>query len=424
MPADRKSTAAPYVLSIPHTTLVERFLLFITPVLLPLQEQVPTVAGMSIMFLIFGVLGAYVILNRPHTLGKVWYHPIFLAAYTFIGIGALLEFSSPQSRYSEIFRFGQMIAGMVCVAVLCRDRSALSFGLYGCIAAALWVSLALYFTSYGTLQGMQADSFHDASKAREQAFQDKAIEGNINGLAHVCSQGAIIAFALTLSERLRHRRNLLLGVTVFCLVASFLPMSRGAAVSGLVSFAAILYAYGAKHGKVMILLAIVGVGIYLIVPDAVWSRMAFSTQLSSSGKLEGRAWIYTTALNRLPEYVVAGVGSGNFHNKWGFEKGFGREYNGEMVVYGAHNAFLQITIFWGSLGLLAFLSIIWCVYRSFPIRIAYDGLALSLIGVAVSLGLQLAQSHVFSDKWYAIGIGLLIGARQWIWPTGVVSPSR
>lgn len=415
-----KSTAAPYVSSHLHTTLFERFLLFITPVLLPLQEQVPTVAGMSVMFLMFAVLSAYVILNRPRTLGKTWYHPIFIATYAFIGVSVLMEFSSPQSRYEEIFRFGQMTAGMVCVAVLCRDRSALTAGLYGCIAAALWVSLVLYLTSYGTLQGMQADSFHEASKARNQAFQDKAIEGNINGLAHACSQGAIIAFAMTLLERSRHRRNLLLGITAFCLVSSFLPMSRGAAVISLVSFAVILYTYGSKHGKVMLLLAVLGLGIYTIVPDAVWSRMAFSTE-SRSGKLEGRAWIYTTALNRLPEYVVAGVGSGNFHKKWGFEKGFAREHGGELAVYGAHNAFLQIAIFWGVLGLLAFLLIMWCVYRSFPSRSARDGLSLALVGVVVSLGLQLSQSHVFSDKWYAIGIGLLIGARQWIWPTGIVS---
>ena len=405
---------------IPRTTPAERFLLFTTPILLPLQEHIPTLAGMSVMFLIFAVLGAYVILNRPRTLGRIWCHPVFIAAYAFIGVSVLLEFSSPQSRYVEIFRFGQMITGMVCVATLCRDRSALTAGLYGCIAAALWVSLVLYLTSYGTLQGIQADSFHEASKARAQVFQEKAIEGNVNGLAHACSQGAIIAFALTLSESLKRRRNLLLGITAFCLVASFLPMSRGAAVISLVSFAAILYSYGAKHGKVIIILAILGLGIYMIVPDAVWSRMAFSTE-SRSGKLEGRAWIYTTALNRLPEYVLAGVGAGNFHEKWGLEKGFAREYGGQVVAYGAHNAFLQIAIYWGTFGLLGFLLIIWAVYRSFPFRSARDSLSLALVGVAISLGLQLTQSHVFSDKWYAIGIGMLIGARQWIWPTGVVS---
>jgi len=420
MPIAGKSTAAPYVLSNTRTTSFERFLLFLAPVLLPLQEQIPTVAGMSVMFLVFAVLAAYVILNRSRTLGKIWCHPIFFAAYAFIGVSVLLEFSSPQSRYGEIFRFGQMISGMVCVAVLCRDRSALTAGLYGCIAAALWVSLLLYLTSYGTLQGMNVDSFHEASKARAQVFQDKAIEGNINGLAHACSQGAIIAFALTLSESLKSRRNLWLGITAVCLVASFLPMSRGAAVISLVSFVAILYTYGAKHGKVLIILAILGFGIYIIVPDAVWSRMAFSTE-SRSGKLEGRAWIYTTALRRLPEYVVAGVGAGNFHEKWGFEKGFAREFGGQQVVYGAHNAFLQIAIFWGTLGLSGFLLIIWSVYRSIPFRCARDGLALALMGIAISLGLQLTQSHVFSDKWYAIGIGMLIGARQWIWPTGVVS---
>lgn len=420
MAARGSSAAAPYILPNFRTTIFERFLLVLAPAMLPLQEQIPTVAGMSVMFLIFAVLGTYVILNRSRAFGEILHHPVFIAAYAFIGVSVLLEFSSPLSRYEEIARFGQMIAGMACVATLCRDRSALSACLYGCLAAALWVSVLLYLTSYGTLQEMRADSFHQATQAREQVIQSKSIEGNINGLAHVCAQGAIIAFALTISGGLRHRGIAMLGIAVFCLVASFLTMSRGAFLISLVSCAAILYTQGARHGKTMVIVAILGIGIYVIVPDAVWSRMAFSTE-SRSGKLEGRAWIYSTALNHLPEYAVAGVGSGNFQNKWGFEKGFGREHRGVQVVYGAHNAFLQIAIFWGILGVLMFLVIIWCIYRSFPLRCSRDGLALALVGIGVSLGLQLWQSHVFSDKWYAIGIGMLIGARRWIWPSGIVS---
>lgn len=111
------------------------------------------------------------------------------------------------------------------------------------------------------------------------------------------------------------------------------------------SVATVLYAHGVKQGKALILVSILGLGIYVFVPEAVWSRMTFSTATSEGGKMEGRAYIYTTALNRLPEYVVAGVGAGNFFGKWGFDNGFFRD-SGNNVL-GAHNTFLQVTIFWG-----------------------------------------------------------------------------
>jgi len=404
----------------PRTRLVEQALIFVAMVTLPLENHLPTVAGMSASFLIFTALGAYVIMNRPRALGRVWQHPVFIAAYVFIGVSALLEFSSPLSSYSEVFRFGSMIGGAVFLSAICRDRSGLAAGLYGYIVAALWVSVFLFLTSYGVVKGMgQVGDFHEASKVRAEAFGDMGLQANINALAFSCTQGAVVAFTLALVGNVKSRRILFFGIATFCLVASFLPMSRGAAVITIVSFAVVLYAHGFRHGNVLILASILGVSIYMVVPDAVWSRMAYSTE-TRSGKMEGRAWIYTTALNRLPEYVVAGVGAGNYYKKWGVEKGFAREHGGVVTVAGSHNSLLQITIFWGVLSLLLYLWIVWCVYRSIPLRCGRDELSLALLGIIVSLSLWMCESHGFYDKWFACGLGLLVGARQWIWPRGVV----
>lgn len=185
---------------------------------------------------------------------------------------------------------------------------------------------------------------------------------------------------------------------------------------GLLSFGAIFYTRGIKHGKALMFVCVLGLGIYMLVPNAVWSRMQFSTQVND-GKMEARARLYTNAVNRLPEYIVAGVGVGNYWGDWGFKNGFGvRDH-----VIGAHNTFIQITIYWGLLGLLAYLVILWCVYRAIPLRCGRDELAVALVGVIVSVGMLLFQSHNFYDKPFALGIGLLVGARQWIWPTGLVS---
>jgi hypothetical protein len=390
-------------------------------VALPLENNIPTVAGMSSTFLIFATLGIYVIVNRPLQLSQVWLHPVFIAAYVFLGVSVLLEFSSPLSRYDECLRFGYMIGGAVFLSVLCSDRSGLTVGLYGYIAAALWVSLYLYLTSYGMISEVgQAQSFHEASQVRAQAFGDKSLAANINAMAFACTQGAVVAFAFALAGNMKHSRILFLGIAIFCLVASFLPMSRGAAVITLASFTVVLYAFGFKHGKALILICILGLTIYGLVPEAVWSRMSYSTE-SRSGHMEGRAYVYTTTLNRLPEYIVAGVGAGNFWNKWGFEKGFAAERGGVTRVYGAHNSLLQITVYWGVLGLFLYLMIIWCIYRAIPWRCGRDALSLALLAIITSLGLWMLESHGFYDKWFACGIGMLIGARQWIWPTGIVS---
>jgi hypothetical protein len=418
--ADGEPAAARYILPQSRTTLGERFLLLIAMLTLPLENYFPTVAGMTISFLMFAMLAAYIIVNRPRVLGKIWYHPVFIAAYAFIGVCALLEFSSPLSRYGDIIRFAQLIGGAVCVAVICRDRSALAAGLSGYIATALWVSIVLFSIGYGTLQGMEADDFDQSSKLRNQAYGDKPLGANINGLAFLCAQGAIVAFALSLSDRLKYLRIPLLGIGAFCLIASFLPMSRGVAVVSLACFATIFYAQGYRYGKALFLAVIFGMAVYMVVPDAIWGRMVFSTEVKS-GKMESRAQLYTTALDRLPEYIVAGVGVGNYYGKWGVEKGFARSKDGIVFAHGVHNSFLAIAIYWGALGLLMFLWIIWEVYRSVPSRCGRDELSLALLGTLVSIGLYLFQIHGFYDKPFAFAVGMAVGARQWIWPSGVVS---
>lgn len=404
-----------------RTPLAGRVLLFISIVMLPMQEYFPQVAGMSISFLTFAALAAYAIVNCPRNLSVVWYHPVFIAAYVFIGASVLLEFSSPLSRYSEIVRFGQMIVGAVSVAALCRDRSTLAAGVYAYIAMALLVSMVLYLTSYGTLQGLGASNFEEASNVRGQVFEDKPMGATVDRLAFVCAQGATIAFALSLFERLKYLRPLLLGTTTFCLIASFLPMSRGAVVVCLVSLSAVSFVYGARYGKLLIMACILGMAVYMLVPDAVWSRMEFSSERNKDGKMESRARLYDKALNRFPEYIVAGVGVGNFHQDWGYRKWETKEVRGVTIPIAAHNTPLAIMIYWGVIGLSAFMMFIWCVYRSIPLGCGRDELSLALLGIIITLGLHLLQVHTFYEKEFSFGIGLLVGARQWIWPAGVVS---
>lgn len=185
---------------------------------------------------------------------------------------------------------------------------------------------------------------------------------------------------------------------------------------GFISFGAILYTCGIKYGKAVMFACVLGLGVYALVPNAVWSRMEFSTQVNN-GQMESRAKLYTNALNRLPDYILSGVGAGNYWGDWGTKMGFAPRAH----VKGAHNTFIQIAIYWGIFGLFAYLLILWFVYRAIPSRCGRDELAVAMVGLMVSLSTLLLQSHNFSDKPFALGMGLLIGARYWIWPTGSVS---
>src|SRR5579862_9849899 len=104
------------------TSLMERILILISFALLPLENQLPTVAGLSISFLISGVLGMHIIVNRPQMLRKVWLHPVFLAAYVLIFVAIMLETLHPDSDYSTIIRLALMFAGAILIAAMSRDR--------------------------------------------------------------------------------------------------------------------------------------------------------------------------------------------------------------------------------------------------------------------------------------------------------------
>src|SRR5688572_2515168 len=114
-----------------HTNPGERFLLFTTAFILPLESHIREVPNFSIAFLIFAVLAGYIAINRLRCLDRVWLHPVFVAAYIFIGIILAVEFSNPLSSTYNIGRFALMISGALLVASLCRDRTALTMLLYG-----------------------------------------------------------------------------------------------------------------------------------------------------------------------------------------------------------------------------------------------------------------------------------------------------
>ena len=117
------------------------------------------------------------------------------------------------------------------------------------------------------------------------------------------------------------------------------------------------------------------------------------------------------------------VGAGNYFAKWGFEHGFGHGYGNDSgshyQVYVVHNIFLQVLIFWGLIGFLAFLAMIWPAYRCLPCTCGKDVLALGMLGIAVSLLLMMPFHSELYYKGFSLGLGMLVAYQRWLAPSSV-----
>jgi hypothetical protein len=421
---DERSGAQTYVGAMPRkrmqktpTTTVERFLLLVTIAIFPLQSYIPTLAGISAMFIIFAGLGVYVLLFRPRSLLTTMRHPVFLAGYLLLGIGLFMEIAHNSSGYADLSRIVFMFMGAVLVATLCRDRTGLLYSMYGFLLSGIFVASVLFLTMYGQLSSVQFSDSQDVDRFRYEVIEKEAnvLTADLNDLAYITGRGALVALVLALTVHLTRRRYTFLAIGAFCLVATFLPMSRGGLISFVVSCAAILYAYGAMKPKVFIAVGMLGIGVFVLVPDAVYMRYSFTTEKQAGQFQDSRARVYTAVLTHLPDYVLTGVGISHYWGEWGKRRsGFVRVRDGR--VSGTHNCFSQVTVYWGLPGLLVFFLLVWQAYRCVPRPCGLEGLRLCLLGIAVSVFLYMLLSHVLAAKEFSFALGLLVGSAQWIWP--------
>lgn len=405
------------------TSRLEHLLLVAIIVLTPLEDHIPAIGGRSILYLVFALLAAYIILMRPWAFAAVWAHPVFLSGYVWLGLVYILESLHANTSYLEPMRITQTLLGGVFVASLCRDRRALRVGMGGYLLAALWLAVLLFVTTYGTLQEAKTGDFLEASRVRAEAFRDKPLEINLNVMSFYASQGAVVALVIALTTQAMVWRIVFLSATTFCLVASFLPLSRSGAIIALISCAAVTVRYGiALSGKninrllkTFLLIAALGGCVFALAPEAVFARLAFPKL--EGEKTEARVEVYAASIAHFPDYIVSGVGAGNFWGPWGRRSLFCWEDGG---MHGAHNVFFQVAIYWGILGVLALCALLYYAYACLPRQIGVDALGLGLLGISIGLGLHLLVTHEVAFKGSSLGLGFLVGCQHWVWPEGII----
>jgi hypothetical protein len=407
---------------------VEHVLLFLTILLLPLEQHLPGIGRFSFLFVFFVVSSIYVVIRRFGSIVYVWNHRIFLVGYVLIFIGFVLETYSPFANYTDIVRIANMFMGAIIIAALCRDIKALKFFMLGCILAGVVASFYLFLSVYGTLQEVKATDFSEASAVRAEAFSNESMQVkqvNSIALANSVPPAAAAALALALMSRSAFVRYSLFGITTFCFIASFLPFSRGVIVTTLMACMAVVLAYGRANREasfqrlIQIIAAILGLGMctLLWVPPAVFARLTVPSGTAYEDSSDPRVTLINAALDHLPEYWLVGVGAGNFWGRWGQRSGFALD-GGRRGVKGAHNAFVQLTIYWGVPSLLLLISIIYYAYKCLPKQCGSNPFSLAIVGYTVTSFVLLCVSHNLYSKSYSFALGILIGTRCWLWPAG------
>ena len=399
------------------TGSLDRFLLMGTVAMLPMQANIPTFGGMGVLFFIFSGLLVYQLFVRPNALFRTAKHPVFLTGFSFVCVAILLETMHEDSAYSSIVRIGFMLVGGVILASLCRDRSALVSGMYGYILGGVVLSCLLVFTTHGRLNAMDdaTGDFYEASVQRGAVFSNNPLKDDLNTMSFFAALGAIVGIALALGEKRFFRRFTLFGLSTICVVGTIIPMSRSGLGILVICLGVALYSYGVMRPQVILVVAVLAVTTLVWMPAIMWDRLAISTerlQVTDDYK-DSRVEVYQASLNHLSEYVITGVGEGNFYGKWGQRSDF-LQKNG--AITSPHNVYARVTINWGLMALAAFLILVWQAYRCLRIGSRTDPLWPCLQALALAVFLWLQVIDTLEAKEFSLILGFLVAADLWIWP--------
>jgi len=401
------------------TTVIERWLLFLGIVLLPLQDHIPSVAGVSVMFIVFAFMALYVVLIRSKFLVRTMVHPVFQTLYLLLAIAMLMEFVHLDSNLFVIRRMLLMVFGALVLATLCRDQKALRVGVYSYLVSGFLMALNMLIVGYEPLSLARVSTLEEAGAMQRMVSQEDLLRMNLNKMAFVIAQGAVVALVLGLAKR---GRWWLLLFAVISAIGVTLTMSRGGLVILGLTVLYILTLKGQMRWRMFAVLIIGLLVLYFLVPESALKRIELTDwNFLSDPHPSGRARTYLAAVVHFREYALYGVGFGNFWQKWGLSSWFRKG----ATVHGTHSYFISVWVYWG---LFAELALLWTLIRLrklLPRGEDVESFKLGLKVIAISTFLFMFLNNVLSDKSYSIIIGLLVGSNIWIYkPSDYLSKGK
>jgi O-antigen ligase len=305
-----------------------------------------------------------------------------------------------------------MTLGMFGIAALCRDRQAFDLAMFTFVLASAFQSILIITGTAPLLRSFTASGFSDASHARLMAFEEFYLRGNLNDISYFSSIGAIIGIIWAYYEENKWKKIGLVALTLPSVLGVFLTASRTGAVVFFTSFLIFLYKSKLNLKKWIIPTTVLLLFIALAVPEVVWVRLGSLIRLTELQSEDSRSKVYIAVLQNIDQYVLTGIGSGNYWQGWAVKAGITNRYTTDVAM-AAHNAFFQVWIYWGLPALLGFLYLLKLYSKALVKDVKGDRRKTCLYIFAMIIPLIFIFYHSFYHKSFSIGIGMLLGARFW-----------
>ncbi|REJ83274.1 MAG: O-antigen ligase domain-containing protein [Bacteroidetes bacterium] len=392
--------------------LTERILIVLIIISIYFEANLPFIGSASTPFVLFTLTLAYLLARRLNTFIRMFSGKFFIASMVFALVCVFMETMHPSARYDIIFRYVNMALGIFCIAILCRDRFSIDLAMMTFIIASSVQSVIMISELSGILHTSTAVGLYDATRARIIAAEELVLKGNLNEISYFSGIVAMIGIVWIYYEKSRLRRFLLVLLTLPSILGVFFPASRTGALIFFIATLVFIIKSGINMRKWLVPLSLLCIVLFFAVPAVVWERLASMVRISELQEVDSRSRILAGIVNNVHQFWLTGIGSGNYWEGWAVSSGITNRFTTDEAM-AAHNAFLQVWIYWGLPGLTAFLFLIWVFYSAVDKKIKGDRQKSALYVFVLMIPVIFLFYHSFYHKSFSIGLGMVLGARFW-----------
>lgn len=212
-----------------------------------------------------------------------------------------------------------------------------------------------------------------------------SVFGNPNVLAEYLIMMIPLSISLMWYSKKIYKKVLFLGTSLILILAIVLTMSRGGWLG--FAFSALVFILLVDRRFLLSIIPITLAGVYLLPQTYLNRILSIGNFNDSSNAYRLKMWEITMEI--IGDFPLAGVGFGHLPFKQTFET-----YIRTMPTYHAHNTFLEIAAELGIPGLIAFLLIIFVVFKySIKELISKDHTYITIISAGVLSGLAGVLAH-------------------------------
>lgn len=238
-----------------------------------------------------------------------------------------------------------------------------------------------------------------------------SVFGNPNVLAEYLIMMIPLSISLMWHSKKLYKKVLFLGTSLVLILAIVLTMSRGGWLG--FAFSALVFILLVDKRFLLSIIPITLAGVYLLPQTYLNRILSIGNFNDSSNAYRLKMWEITMEI--IGDYPLAGVGFGHLPFKQTFET-----YIRTMPTYHAHNTFLEIAAELGIPGLIAFVILIFVVFKySIKELIKKEHTYISIISAGVLSGLAGVLAHgavenvlyltrIIFSFWMLIGLLLVL----------------